>query len=212
MANSSFRSTLVFYLFAIAVSAFLLFGCGDISSTSSSITISPSSATVGVNQSKVFTAIVRNSLGQIVSSDPSWSATIGSISTTGLFSAGNTAGTGQITATCDGKSDAATVTVTEHGWIEGIAQSNQGVAQGIKIYLRESPSLLDYTDSSGKYSLADVPAGTYWVVSEVTATFQSTSLEVTLSRGQTTTGNNLYLPLQPGIPDVPTTTLPEFTI
>jgi hypothetical protein len=85
-----------------------------------------------------------------------------------------------------------------------------GAAGNVKVYLSEAPTLWDRTDSIGKYSIDNVPPGSYWILTEPTSTYQAGSQEVTVARGQTVTGKNFFLPLQPGIPTVPTTTLPSF--
>ena len=101
MANLPFKLLICL----VVVSCFLIivpFGCGDLDTELSSLTISPPSTTIGVDQSQVFTVIAKDSLGLIVDIDPTWSVTggIGSIGTTGLFTASSSAGNGTVLANC----------------------------------------------------------------------------------------------------------------
>jgi hypothetical protein len=198
-------------LLAIGLLVFLSSGCGDLDTEISSLTVSPTSSTVGINQSRVFTAVGKNSLGFVVDIDPIWSVSgnIGTISSSGLFIAGATAGSGTVTASYGDSSASATVTVTENGWLTGQVSSSLGLAVGIRVFLQQSPTLQDFTDSSGLYSISNIPPGTYWAVTGATDTFQSSSAEVTVDPGETATWD-FFVQLQPGVPDVPTTTLPTF--
>jgi hypothetical protein len=75
-----------------------------------SVTVAPPTATLQVGQTQQFTATVTGNANTAVT----WSATGGTISTTGLFTAGNTAGSFSVTATSAAdttKSAKATVTV-----------------------------------------------------------------------------------------------------
>ncbi|MEA3493598.1 MAG: carboxypeptidase regulatory-like domain-containing protein [Candidatus Margulisiibacteriota bacterium] len=192
----------------------LLAGCGDIEGDVATLTLSPSSATIGINQSQVFTSIAKDSYGLIVDSSPTWSTTggIGAISTTGLFVAGDSTGEGYVAATLDNKIATATVTITDAGWLTGRVQSslsNLGYIANIKVYLSEDPTLYDRSDSDGRYEISGIPAGTYEALTEATVTFQSASREVAVTRGQTTTWD-IMLEAQPGVNPVPTTTVPSF--
>lgn len=200
MASWQFRALLLFILILH------LAGCGDLEGTLSSLTISPSSSTIGVNRSVNFTAIGRDSLGFIVDVDPTWSVTgnIGTISSNGLFTSGDSAATGTVMATYDDKTASASITVTENGWLVGRLSNNYYGTTGIRVYLEEDPALFDLADSNGQYEIADIPAGTYNALTVSTDIFQSASLEVTIARGQTTT-QSFTLQLQPGIPTTTTT-------
>ena len=61
---------------------FSLSGCGSSSGTVASLTVSPTSATIAIGQSQVFTAVAHDSTGKIVSVTPTWSISggIGTIS------------------------------------------------------------------------------------------------------------------------------------
>ena len=76
-----------------------------------SVTISPTTASVQTGATKQFSATVANAGNNTVN----WTATGGTVSSSGLFTAGNTAGTFTVTATSaqdNTKSDSATVTIT----------------------------------------------------------------------------------------------------
>jgi len=63
--------------------------------TGPTVSLSPAGATLGIGESQQFTATVTNSSNSAVT----WTATGGSVSSTGLFHAGNTPGTFSVTAT-----------------------------------------------------------------------------------------------------------------
>ena len=80
--------------------------------STASLTVSPNPATVAVGTTQQFAAAVVNQFGQTISSPAvAWSSTIGSISSTGLFTAPLTTGTGTVTATGGGYTATAAVTV-----------------------------------------------------------------------------------------------------
>ena len=81
----------------------------------STITISPTSVTLTPGGTQQFTVEARNADGDILAiPNPIWavSAGGGTISSTGLYTAGTTAGTFTVTVTCNGVTATATVTVT----------------------------------------------------------------------------------------------------
>jgi len=189
-------------------------GCGDITNEVSSIEVSPLTATVGVNHTQTFSAIGRDSVGKIVSISLTWSTegNIGTISSSGMYSmltAGSQEGTGKVVATYGALSGKANVTITAKGWLTGTVTdpTTLGNVQGIQVYLTEIPSLLDITNSVGKYLIEDIPAGTYEVQTKETALYLSASSEVMVGSGETVTVN-LTLTTRPGSPTVPTMTLP----
>ena len=212
----------LWHLFKVIVPSFVIFnlsfvivlsGCGDLDTELSSMTVSPSSATVGINQSQVFSVIAKDSAGFIIDVDPTWGVTgsIGSIGSTGLFTAGNSSGEGTVVATYGEESASATVSVTENGWLEGrIQHSSFGFQPSIKVYLEGySSTLNDFSDGDGRYSISNIPAGTYEARTEATTLFQASSMEVTIDKGEITTWD-IILSTQPGVPVVPTTTLFTF--
>jgi len=208
-----FRKIIIpsFVIFSLSFVIFFT-GCGDLETVLSSLTVSPSSRTVGINQGEVFTAIGRDTLGMIVDISPTWEVRggIGEISSTGLFTAGASSGEGYIVATYGDYTASAEVAVTNRGWLEGIVQSSlAGIEEGIKVYLNENTSLLDYSDSEGRYSISDIPAGTYEARTQATVLYQMASQEVTIQEGRVTTWD-IILVTQPGVPVTPTTTFPSF--
>ena len=80
-----------------------------------SMTISPTSATLNAGQSQQFTATAKDSSGATVNVQPTWTATGGTVTNTGLFTAGSTAGSFTVTATVGTASASATVTVIVPG-------------------------------------------------------------------------------------------------
>jgi len=196
-------------LFVILLSI-LLSGCGDVDTTVSSITVSPSAATIGISHAQLFSAVVKNSIGQIIAATPTWSTVggVGSVNSSGIFMAGSSTGEGTVTATYGGYSGSATVTVTSNGWVDGRVIDSKGYkVPDLKVYLKEITSLFDLTDSNGDYSIASVPAGTYEVFTLQTSVYRSSSDEVTVSSGETETVNFTILYFT----DPPDLTPPEYS-
>lgn len=189
-----------------------LAGCGDIISELASLAVSPTSTTVGINKTALFSAVGKDSVGKIVTSSPAWSVegAIGTIFSTGLFTAGATEGTGNVVAADGSVTAKSAVTVTAKGWLEGTVTSpDSGKVEGLAVSLKGFSALIDTTTSQGKYSIANIPAGTYEVDTAATSLYQAASAEVTIASGETVT-KNFSLVLKAGIPSVPTTTLPTF--
>lgn len=162
-------------------------GCGDVASEVTSLSISPASAKIGINQSVLFSAIAKDNSGKIVSVTTTWSFTgdVGSISSTGLFIAGSQEGTGKVKAVASGLSAEASVTVTAKGWVVGRVLDSLGYkVQGLEVYL-QGTSFSDYTDSNGNYSLSDVTAGDYMVFTKQTGVYKPSSQEVNVASGET---------------------------
>ncbi|OGB87725.1 hypothetical protein A3J44_03305 [candidate division WOR-1 bacterium RIFCSPHIGHO2_02_FULL_45_12] len=147
---------------------------------------------MGIAKSTLFSAIVKNSAGNIISASPTWSVSgTGSInSSTGLFTAGSASGEGTVTATYGGISDTAAVTTTINGWVAGRVLDSLGKkVQDIKVYLIGT-SLEDFTDSDGDYSIPSVPAGTYEVWTDRDSSiYRAASKEATVVSGETETVN-----------------------
>jgi hypothetical protein len=190
------------------------FGCGDLEGEIASLTISPTSATIGVSKTQLFTVRGEDEYGFIVDVDAIWSVSgnIGNVTSIGFFTAGSVEGTGYVTADYAGKTAIANVTVTEKGWLTGRIQSSLrefGYIQGITVFLEEDPDLSGISDSDGRYSISDITAGSYTAQTEPTVDFKAASTEVTIERGDTTTWN-VFLETQSGVGTVPTTTFPTF--
>jgi hypothetical protein len=201
MANSLLK-----FFLLIFSSIFLLVGCGDIEGDVS-ITISPNSPTIGVSQSQLFTAVGKDSAGNLVQISPVWGVTggIGAISSSGIFIAGTSTGQGYVIATYGTSSDSSLVTITDTGWLIGRAQGDLGYAAGIRVYVSGNSSLNDLTDTDGRYEISGIPAGTYEILTEETVLYEEASNEVIIDSGETVTWN-IILETQPGAPTVPTTT------
>lgn len=211
MANSFIKCfNKAFLVFGLLFFIFIS-GCGDIDATIASLAVSPSSKTIGINQYQLFSALAKNSVGQIVSADVTWSVTggIGTITSTGIFTAGSSTGEGTISATTGGVTAEASVVVTDQCWIAGQVIDSKGYkVQDLKVYLEGYKSTyFDFTDSSGKYSISDVPAGTFEVWTDQTSVYRPSSQEVTVASGETETANFTILYFS----DPPDLTPPEYT-
>ncbi len=76
------------------------------------LAVTPNVASVGVAQSLAFSATAQDVFGNVISGGQiSWSSTVGSIGSDGMFSSGNTAGAGLVRATYAGLTAEAAVTV-----------------------------------------------------------------------------------------------------
>ncbi|MFA5035100.1 MAG: carboxypeptidase-like regulatory domain-containing protein [Candidatus Margulisiibacteriota bacterium] len=171
-------------------------GCGDMEGTITSITINPSTVTVGVNQSQYFSAIAKDSNGQIVSVTPTWSVTggIGSISSGGILTATTNDSSGTVVATVNSVSGRSQVTITTKGWVEGRVTDELGKrVNGMKISI-PSISLVAFTDSNGDYSIANVPQGHYEIWSDESSTvYYPASVEATVNIGEKSKFHNFTL-------------------
>ncbi len=109
-------------IFVLLLGAWTWYGCGDIpeeeiaGATLSSISISPSSATLEVGDTQLFTVTAHYSNATTTSPQADWSVTgdIGTITSpgsTGLFTA-TAEGSGTVTASYNGESDTASVSVS----------------------------------------------------------------------------------------------------
>jgi acid phosphatase type 7 len=87
-----------------------------VNATLTSVTISPTSANLALNATQQFTASAKDQFNAVLSTQPSFTWTrdsggVGTVSATGLYSAGATAGTATVRATSGLKSGTASVTV-----------------------------------------------------------------------------------------------------
>lgn len=197
--------------FFFVVSCWLLvvsfIGCGDITGVLSSITVSPSSVTIGINKTYAFTALGYDAGGKIVTISPTWSIRSGqgSISSDGLFTAGSAAGTTTVVVTYSSAEGLATVTVTANGFLSGrVTAPDTGNAPGIRVYLTQVSTMFAITDSAGKYTISEIPPGTYEARTRATSLYLAASSEVTIASGETTTFSPT-LSLLLGVTPVPTT-------
>lgn len=82
-----------------------------VTGTIASVTVSPAAVTLQPSASQQFTAQTKDASGNVVSAPVAWSATGGTVTTFGLYTAGTTAGQFAVTASADGASGSATVTI-----------------------------------------------------------------------------------------------------
>ena len=103
-------------LVAVIVAALFMAACGDSSGPRriTSVVITPPTATVAVGGTQQFTVVIKENNGDVVTkATPTWSVSGGgSITQTGLFTAGSTPGTSTISVSCSGITVSSTVTVT----------------------------------------------------------------------------------------------------
>ncbi|OGC22703.1 hypothetical protein A2291_01085 [candidate division WOR-1 bacterium RIFOXYB2_FULL_42_35] len=185
----------IWSLFGILILGFGIFaigGCGDLAADLSSLIVSPASSTVGINTTKAFTVVGRNTSGYLVEVTPTWSVTggIGTINSSGMFSAGTSNGSGEVVATYGTVTDASSVTVTGNGWIKGRVTDNTSARpNNLKVYI--DSTYFDFTNSTGDYSISNLPAGTYevWTDTGAQGQYRPASAEVTVGSGETVTQN-----------------------
>ncbi|MBU1026499.1 MAG: carboxypeptidase-like regulatory domain-containing protein [Candidatus Margulisbacteria bacterium] len=207
---ASFLFKIVLPSFLICCCSFIIFisGCGDVTGDLASLSISPVKVTVGVNKSQVFTVVGHDGVGMIIEVSPTWSVTggIGTISSDGLFSAGSAAGSGTVVASYESMSATASVTITDKGWIIGRVLDSKGtIVPSMKVYLKNT-ALLDFTDSSGYYSISNVPPGSYEAWTMQTEVYRPASQEVEVAAGGTDTANFTILYFS----DPPDLSIPDF--
>ncbi len=85
-----------------------------VNATLTSLQVTPGSASVQTGQTRQFSVAGLDQFGQTMASPPTvtWSATGGTVSSSGLFTASNTAGSGSVRATAGALSATAAITVT----------------------------------------------------------------------------------------------------
>ena len=101
---------------AVVAFAGLLAACSgstDVGVTAS-VTVSPTTATIPVTGTQQFTVVVKNAAGDVLPVTPTWSIVSGggTITQSGLFTAGTGPGTTVIAVTCSGITVNVTITVT----------------------------------------------------------------------------------------------------
>lgn len=174
----------------ICLLGFMLGGCGEDTLVLTTISVSPSAATVAINGSLQFYATGYDQNGNILTADFTWSTSIGTISTSGKLYAPSSSTSGSVTATARGISGSATVTVTDKGTISGRLVNSEGTAvSSMLVYVKGSSTLNDYSDASGDYSILNVPPGTQEVITSENVLYLPTSAEVTVTTAETATAN-----------------------
>ncbi len=156
-----------------------------VSSNAASITIAPISTTVNVNTSQQFAATVKDASGQAISNAfVSWTATGGTVSTTGLYIAGSVPGSYTVTARSGTVSATASVQVVNPG-VFSVSMTQPGT---FTIILAFSNTLQESTVNSTniKWDSNTFPGtinlqngGTSNTATKVRLDFQSGNLPVT---------------------------------
>lgn len=190
-------------LLLVLAAALILGGCGGEPRTLTSITVTPNSITVGINQSQQFFATAYDSAGQTLSRTFTWSVSggIGSIDSNGLFRAGSLEGTGYVTAVADSISGNATVAVSQKGWISGLITDTDGKRGSyINVILTDMPSISASSDINGNYTLSNVPAGTHEVKTLENVNYIPSTREAVVSSGASTVLNITLTPRVTVIP------------
>ncbi len=157
------------------------------------ITVTPSPATVASGSTQTFTALPRDQFGNSITATVTWSSSnlsVGTINAAGVFTA-VAAGTTTVTATSGSVSGSATVTVsTLSGIITGTVTSTAGAAiQGATLIVAPGDVVfaIATTNAAGSYSMSIAPG-----IHNVTASasgFASSTATVTVSSGATITQN-----------------------
>ena len=190
-----YRNTWVRALITNTLFVILLSGCGEMSNLAT-ISVSPSSATVGILKSQRFYATAYDQNNKIYSVAFSWSVSggIGTIDASGLFYAGASESNGSVIATAQGISGRASVNVTTKGSISGAIKNVDGAAvSGINVYLAAAPAQAGSSDTSGRYSIGNVPAGMWEVDTSGTAIYLTASQEATVATAENTSVN-MFIP------------------
>jgi len=140
----------------------------SVSQVLTSITVSPTSASVLPNNTRQFSATAADQFGTGLSSQPSFTWTTsggGSISTSGLFTAGgSTGGPFTITAAASSKSGTASVTVANAGSSSAVYQVNAGgsaVGSFSADQFATGGATASYTNTVDASAANAAPAGVY---------------------------------------------------
>jgi hypothetical protein len=146
------------------ITSFRFPGCG-VQQTLTSIAVSPTSANVLTGAAQQFTATALDQNGSPMATQPPFSWVVnggGTISASGLFTAGSTAG-GQftVTATSGGVTGTASVTVTSAppDFSFSVSPSQQSVKQGSIATFNVSITLINSFSGSVNLSVSGQPSG-----------------------------------------------------
>lgn len=161
--------------------------------TVTQVTVSPNVLSLTVGATAQFQATASMSDGSTTSPAVTWSSTGGTISSSGLFTAGSTPGTFQVTATEPGSgiSGTATVDVTPRDAIVTVQNASRLFGQPNPSFVGTTQGLLPGDVLSCTYSTnatASSPAGAYPItaVCTPTAAYRITVVEGTLTVGPAT--------------------------
>lgn len=179
-------------LLIILLSIWAIAGCGS-SGTVARVTVSPSTATVGAQQTQQYFSAAYDSAGNALARSFTWSVTgsVGTIdATSGLFYAGTSFGSGSISATADNVSGSATIAVANNGTLTGrLTDASLNRVANIRVSLTTVPTFSATSDSNGTYAIYNIPAGTYEVKTTETTVYLSLTAEVLVPVASTTTQN-----------------------
>ncbi|NQU16790.1 MAG: carboxypeptidase regulatory-like domain-containing protein [Candidatus Saganbacteria bacterium] len=182
----------IFCILLLVACIFPLIGCGD-NANVSSITVTPSTPSVGIGLTRQFYAQAYGASGTPLSATFSWgvSGSAGSInSTSGLFTASGSPGSVSVIATSGGITGSTTASIITTGSISGtILDSSGKKTSGIPIFLCSIPTLASFSDTSGVYTISGIPPATYTVRTQENALYISCTTEATVATGETATGN-----------------------
>ena len=112
------RARIARVIVAVALVGFFTAACSSSTDlrTVTSLTVTPTSATLAIGGTQQFTAVAKASNGSVLAVTPTWSVVAGggTISQTGLFTAGTVAGTftNTVSVTCSGITVTATVIIS----------------------------------------------------------------------------------------------------
>ncbi|GAC1486270.1 MAG: hypothetical protein NVS1B5_08600 [Gemmatimonadaceae bacterium] len=111
------RARIARLLIAVAFAGLFAAGCKSTSEpgVTASLTISPTTATLAPGGTQQFTVVAKNSAGDVLAiPNPTWAVTAGggTITSSGLYTAGTTAGTFTVSVTCNAVTATASVIVT----------------------------------------------------------------------------------------------------
>lgn len=179
-------------LLIILLSAWAIAGCGS-SGTVARVTVSPSTATVGAQQTQQYFAAAYDSAGNALARSFTWSVTgsVGTIdATSGLFYAGTSFGSGSISATADNVSGSATIAVANNGTLTGIlSDADSNTIANLQVILTQMPTFSATSNAGGQYTIFNIPAGTYEVTTQATVTYLPTTAEARIAVGSTRSAN-----------------------
>jgi hypothetical protein len=148
------------------------------------ITLSPLTATINVGQTQQFTAVGKDQNGNVMTIAPSWTATAGTVSGTGLYTAPATAGSYIVTATQGTVSGSATVTVNIASGI-AIPGTLQAEAYTQMFGLTPTATTIGYVDPGDwlEYTVNIAKAGTYTMAFNVASTLATGKCTVKIDGG-----------------------------
>jgi hypothetical protein len=163
-----------------------------VNQTLTTITLSPSSATLRPGTTQQFTATAKDQFGNAMAVQPafSWTTTVGTISTDGLLTTPNTSATGKVTCKCGTVSAMASVTVTAPNHAPTVATAAAASATtvtGQTVTLRVSGADPDTGEGSLTYTWAatTLPAGAAAPKFSVNGTNAAKNATVTFSQAGT---------------------------